>query len=185
MDFRSPYFDKIRTYRPPEPSAPKGPVCAHPECHQEGLHPAPKGHMHEGQYLFFCLTHVQEYNRTYNYFKKMSESELKRFYQASLTGHHQTWPLGERHASPRWASRHNPYDEGLHATKHSKRSSTAVLALRILGLDASADSAHIKAQYKVLLKRFHPDSNGGDRSCEERLNAVIEAYKKLRALKIV
>jgi DnaJ-class molecular chaperone len=31
----------------------------------------------------------------------------------------------------------------------------------------------IKAQYKTLVKRFHPDAHGGDRSFEERLRDII------------
>jgi DnaJ-class molecular chaperone len=39
----------------------------------------------------------------------------------------------------------------------------------------------IKARYKELVKRFHPDANGGDRGAEERLKQVIKAYGVLRA----
>ncbi|HEX2560181.1 MAG TPA: molecular chaperone DnaJ, partial [Phenylobacterium sp.] len=31
-----------------------------------------------------------------------------------------------------------------------------------------------------LVKRFHPDSNGGDRSSEPKLQRVIRAYQSLR-----
>ena len=41
--------------------------------------------------------------------------------------------------------------------------------------------AEIKARFKVLVKRHHPDSHGGDRSYEDRLRAVIQAYNYLRA----
>ena len=49
-------------------------------------------------------------------------------------------------------------------------------ALDILGLDETVDAAAIKAQYKALVKRFHPDANGGDRSFEERLRDIIKAH---------
>ena len=54
-------------------------------------------------------------------------------------------------------------------------------ALDVMGLDENADSAAIKAQYKTLVKRFHPDANGGDRSFEERLRDIIRAHDTLRA----
>ena len=57
----------------------------------------------------------------------------------------------------------------------------ALKALDVLGLDENADTAAIKAQYKVLVKRFHPDANGGDRSFEERLRDIIRAHDTLRA----
>ena len=43
------------------------------------------------------------------------------------------------------------------------------------------DGAAIKAQYKTLVKRFHPDANGGDRSFEERLRDIIRAHDALSA----
>ena len=54
-------------------------------------------------------------------------------------------------------------------------------ALDVLGLDETADAAAIKAQYKALVKRFHPDANGGDRGFEERLRDIIKAHDMLKA----
>lgn len=54
-------------------------------------------------------------------------------------------------------------------------------AFDVMGLDETADTAAIKAQYKTLVKRFHPDANGGDRSFEERLRDIIRAHDVLRA----
>ena len=56
-----------------------------------------------------------------------------------------------------------------------------IRALELLNLDASATLHEIKARYKELVKRFHPDANGGDRGAEERLKQVIKAYGVLRA----
>ena len=53
-------------------------------------------------------------------------------------------------------------------------------ALADLDLDATADAAAIRARYKDLLKRCHPDMNGGDRSAEHKLQRVIKAYQQLR-----
>ena len=55
------------------------------------------------------------------------------------------------------------------------------LALDVLNLEAGASLHQIKARYKELVKRFHPDANGGDRGAEERLKRVIQAYAVLRA----
>jgi curved DNA-binding protein CbpA len=40
--------------------------------------------------------------------------------------------------------------------------------------------AAIKVRYKELVKRFHPDANGGDRTNEDRLKTVNQAYATLR-----
>jgi hypothetical protein len=58
-------------------------------------------------------------------------------------------------------------------------------ALADMDLDASATRDEIRAKYTELLKRLHPDSNGGDRSMEDKLQRVIRAYKALKAAKLV
>ncbi len=50
-------------------------------------------------------------------------------------------------------------------------------ALDTLGLPETATKEQVKVRYKELLKQHHPDTNGGDRSTEDRLQAVIQAYK--------
>ena len=53
-------------------------------------------------------------------------------------------------------------------------------ALADLGLDPGADKAKVKASYHEMLKRFHPDTNGGDRGAEAKLQSVIKAWKVLK-----
>ena len=60
----------------------------------------------------------------------------------------------------------------------------AAKALATLGLEESADPAAIRARYKELVKRLHPDANGGDRSREEKLREIIQAYKHLRTARL-
>ena len=54
-----------------------------------------------------------------------------------------------------------------------------------LDLDENADSTAIRARYTELVRRLHPDANGGDRSGENRLQRVIRAYQALRKLGLV
>ena len=58
-------------------------------------------------------------------------------------------------------------------------------ALDALGLDAGATAPDIKARFKLLVKRHHPDANGGDRSCEDKLREIIQAYNYLKSAKLV
>jgi DnaJ-class molecular chaperone len=37
-------------------------------------------------------------------------------------------------------------------------------------------------RFKELVKRHHPDANGGDRSTEDRLVAVIQSYNYLKSV---
>ena len=55
-------------------------------------------------------------------------------------------------------------------------------SLAALGLEIRATAAEIKARYKLLVKRHHPDANGGDRSLEDRLREIIQAYSYLKSV---
>lgn len=54
-------------------------------------------------------------------------------------------------------------------------------ALSDLGLEEDADMEAVKGRYKELVKRFHPDANGGDRGAEDSLRRVIRAYQTLKS----
>jgi DnaJ-domain-containing protein 1 len=122
----------------------------------------------------------------------MSEDEIDAFRNAAVTGHRPTWPLGKRAARARQTGESSAYDDrfGVFGEAGEKpkprppeRSVTALQerALDVLNLEATATLHQIKARYKELVKRFHPDANGGDRGAEERLKQVIKAYGVLRA----
>ena len=49
-------------------------------------------------------------------------------------------------------------------------------AILILGLEFPVTEYEAKARYKVLVKRHHPDANGGDKRAEERFKKINEAY---------
>ena len=49
----------------------------------------------------------------------------------------------------------------------------------VLGVDRSADEAAIKRAYRKLAKKYHPDSNAGDKKAAEAFAEVSEAYAVL------
>jgi hypothetical protein len=56
-------------------------------------------------------------------------------------------------------------------------------ALGILGLGDDADLHAVRSSYSKLVRRFHPDRNGGDRSQERKLSEVIGAWQTLKTAK--
>jgi hypothetical protein len=50
---------------------------------------------------------------------------------------------------------------------------------RILGVRSGADTHQIKAAYRKLAKRFHPDVNAGNSGAEQRLKEINGAYQTL------
>jgi curved DNA-binding protein CbpA len=197
MNLNSPIFDRIRSKPSPQASDVQHPRCDHPGCREAGLHRAPKGRMREGQYFCFCLDHVRAYNQSYNYFTGMSDEDVVRFQRDAETGHRPTWTMGvnkaahDRSAGVDFGFRSPQGDEGprfrdprREEAARPRCSAAALKCLEALGLDESADAEAIKSRYKELVKRLHPDANGGDRSSEDRLREIIHAYKHLRAAKL-
>jgi hypothetical protein len=190
MNLNSPFFDRIRTQREAktETVGASGPMCAHPGCQATGEFRAPMGRLREGQYFCFCLDHVREYNATYNYFHGMSDEDVLRYQKDAVTGHRPTWRMAANRAGVAASGLHEPFHpQGAKPGKNRtpKHGVVARKALHALGLDDDAGTAEIKTRYKELVKRLHPDANGGDRSNEERLREIINAYNVLRSFRAV
>ena len=191
MKLNSKYFDSIRV-KPDQDRLlqDKVPVCEWPDCESPGKHPAPKGRDTEKEYHYFCLRHVREYNKDYNYFKGMKDKEVKDFVASSRTGHRPTWKLGDNAKSKQPGSKgkgpqvEDPFNlmgEGeLHGRPRRTVRNQELKALHELGLDETATSQTATKQYKVLIKRLHPDANKGSRANEDKLTRVIKAYEYLK-----
>ena len=159
-------------------------LCDHSGCGETGEHRAP---MHRGEdtpFFWFCLEHVRQYNSAWDYFDGWSETEIERFRREAVTGHRPTWRFG---MTPRdgnvLAGAFDPL--GLFkgdiagAVAGRPLPEPARQALAELDLDDSVSLHEIKMRYKQLVKRFHPDANGGDKRAEDRFKKVNEAYTRL------
>jgi hypothetical protein len=197
MKLDSPIFDRIRV-KQPEVERPRtsGPACDHPGCSALATHRAPKGRGHEREYWRFCLDHVRAYNQSYNYFAGMSQEDVLAYQKDAVIGHRPTWRMGFNGDADRFDAA-DPFDLirefGPSATRARHERSKAEAARPVhnaerrafdtLDLEISASPADIKARFKELVKRHHPDANGGDRSTEDRLVEIIQAYNYLKSAK--
>ncbi|MGI9464810.1 MAG: J domain-containing protein [Aestuariivirgaceae bacterium] len=200
MKLESKYFDRIRV-KPEEDRLLRDrvPTCEWPGCSGLGKHPAPKGRDSEGDYHYFCVDHVRQYNKQYNYFSGMQDPEIEDWRKEAETGHRPTWRLGQNswaaHNGGRFRSGKASPDEDLRdpfdllkekkGGRQPQRPSRAprnaeMKALHTLGLDETATAEKVKLQYKTLVKRLHPDANGGSRANEDKLREIIQAYDYLR-----
>ena len=193
MNLNSRLFDRIRVKsksQEPEP-APQN-VCNHPGCQNFGEFRAPMGRLREGQYFLFCLEHVREYNQTYNYFNGMTDDAVAKYQKEAMIGHRPTWTMGAKKGPAGGGPDGNSFSDplGMFSRKTGPKSAepsqprygvVAIKSLAVLGLDETATPDIIKARYKELVKRHHPDANGGDRSTEDKLREIIQAYKQLKS----
>jgi hypothetical protein len=198
MKFDSPLFDRIRV-RPGDDRRLRAdsPDCEWQGCTNKATHRAPKGRLRENEYWRFCLDHVRDYNHSYNYFAGMSDDAVYRYQKDAVTGHRPTWRMGTgqrpgvefgtRGASDPFhvfrdlgGAAWRPKSERAEPQRRAWRNAE-LKALHELGLDEGAGRAEIKARFKVLVKRHHPDANGGDRTSEDKLRQIIQAYNYLKS----
>lgn len=159
--------------------------CQRPGCDQEGLYPAPQSRERLDSRYWFCLEHVRAYNLAWDYFRGMSEVEIERQRREDTVWQRPSWPFGgAQGAGFRAEQIHDPFgffseghDEG--AARGPVGEKEKALALLNLGPDTTFNE--VKARYKELAKKLHPDSNGGDPEAEERLKSVNQAYSLLKS----
>jgi hypothetical protein len=207
MKFDSPLFDRIRV-KPGDDRRVRSerPCCDWPNCSEQATHRAPKGRTREREYWRFCLAHVREYNQSYNFFAGMSDDAVARYQKDAVTGHRPTWKIGMIGGKGRSAQSANVRGRGRRPFAESSDDPFDILrelggagaapsrgeaerrttrnaerkALHALGLEDGARRAEIKMRFKELVKRHHPDANGGDRASEEKLREIIEAHNYLK-----
>ena len=144
-----------------------------------------------GDWRWLCLDHVRAFNAGYDWFEGMSADEILAA-QHPVSG----WERESRmfshagiDAPPRWADFADPL-EAISAKGRARMPVSRVdgrvltpeqrRAFEVLGLGFDADRTGLRKRYSELVRRYHPDRNGGDRSFEERLRRVVEAYQLLR-----
>jgi hypothetical protein len=172
--------------------------CDHPGCRRAATARAPKSRELLDEHYWFCQPHAAEYNRNWDFFAGMSEGEIRRRQQDELfTGGRPTWEMkagrfsreaasftarfgrGEGYRDPfnlfgRGGPRPAPEPEAPRLGKIERN------ALAELDLEPGAEAGAIRTRYTELVRRLHPDANGGDRAGEHRLQKVIRAYQALR-----
>lgn len=178
-----------------------GRACDAPGCQEAGEFRAPgdqsSGFDGPGNWRWFCLQHVREFNAGYDWFAGMSAEEIYAA-QSPLSGWRNDTRAFRPDAGvggiPRWADFVDPLDAiGARAASIRHRAGVRAAgaapngfsakerdALMVMGLSADADRTRLRRRYSELVRRYHPDRNGGDRSKEGQLQRVVEAYQLLR-----
>jgi hypothetical protein len=170
--------------------------CAHPGCDAPGEFRAPgavrPGFDGPGEWRWLCLDHVREFNSGYNWFDGMTPDEIADA-QTPYGGwdrETRAFATGGADRQPRWADFADPLDAigaRFQAVRPRERKDGRPLSegdrghLRTLGLAVDADRTDLRRRYSELVRRYHPDRNGGDRTHEKALRQTIEAYTALKS----
>ena len=143
-------------------------MCDWHGCNEIGEHPAPKTRYskdREKDHFWFCQLHAGIYNRNWNFFRGLSDQEARAAEEA------------ERRRAESYADA-GPWDytdAGLTKEERERRD-----ALHMLGLQEHATADEIKASFRTLAMRYHPDRNRDDDLAADKFRQVCEAYELLR-----
>lgn len=159
--------------------------CDWPGCRDDGHHRAPKSRNEIEIYHWFCLDHVRQYNKGWNYYAGMSDDEVEADVRHDTVWHRPSWPLSGNitpedvidslgNFGPEW----EPAGGATHPPGgHAKPGTRQAWAVAVFGLSGPVNSESVKARYKELVKQHHPDINGGDKEAEEKIKEINEAYQ--------
>lgn len=159
-------------------------ACEWPGCSDDGLYRAPRSRDDLRRYRWFCLDHVCQVNAAWNYYGGMNDHEVEDDVRKDSVWRRPSWRLG---------TGGNPFGQGPDALEDpfglfggaepAQRQrgprTPEEKAMMVLELDPPLTTASVKARYKELVKRHHPDANGGDKGSEEMFKQIHQAYQTI------
>ncbi|MEE2698539.1 MAG: DnaJ domain-containing protein [Pseudomonadota bacterium] len=160
-------------------------ICDWPGCENEGMHRAPKSRNELHSYHHFCLTHVRQYNKGWNYYAGMSDSEVELDIRKDTVWNRPSWPLGKSSKpediykkmgvfGPEWGRKEKLKDPPRSYSKLEERENWAIA---VFSMTDPPNRKTVKSRYKELVKKHHPDKNRGDKVGEEKIKEINVAYK--------
>ena len=173
-----------------------GKPCDYKGCPCEGIYRAPKDRSLKNFY-WFCLEHVQEYNKNWNFYAGMGTAEIEEQIRLDSVGHRPTWKVNDLYANAlkdpldilglsrgRQRGKHIPLGDDFESKDAQiKKPFLATVehleAIRTLNLTPPINAETVKNQYKALAKKYHPDVNGGCKEAEEKFKSLTQAYHLL------
>lgn len=162
-----------------------------PACNQPGEHKAPKNKDLK-EYYYFCKEHVQEYNKSWNFFEGMSLEDMEEHIAKATvwdrpTRRYDSMANADAIRKKAWQTYHftdrepPKEDEATRRRRYHASAQTPEFdAMVTMNLEPPITLEGIKARYKELVKKYHPDTNRDDPNAEELLKKINMAYTILK-----
>ncbi|MBI1216021.1 MAG: DnaJ domain-containing protein [Alphaproteobacteria bacterium] len=175
--------------------------CEISGCPHLGEYRAPKSRYDLRSYYWFCLDHVREYNKSWDYFKGMTPGEVEQHLHRASVWDRPTWRSTEAglnedrarqqiyEAFARGDSVFGDFSGRADAQEQAREKAEidvgsiphpTIEALAVMDLAPPIEWEEVKARYKTLAKKYHPDTNKNDKNTEERLKKINLAYSILK-----
>ena len=167
-------------------------ICDFNKCDKSGAYKAPKSRSNLNEYYFFCLKHVSEYNKSWDFYKGLSVDQIELSIRKDTVWERPSWPLKGNHSKVMDQLNEflsNDYtlfekdkeirDFLKNKTIDENLTSSEQKSLKVLELKIPITVDTIKKKYKKLVKIFHPDVNANNKEAEIKFKEITEAYKIL------
>ena len=163
-------------------------ICEHKNCKKIGEYKAPIEKDNSKKFKWLCLDHIKEFNKSWDYFRGMSDQEVCDFLKSDMTWHKptQSFSSSDNFFKILW---NNALKDEIDKSKFNSQfshmeqfrfSHNDVKAFSILGLSVGLKWKKIQEKFKKLVKKFHPDMNSGNKKYEEKLKLITLAYTQLK-----
>ena len=164
--------------------------CDKENCEKKGEFKAPKSRILLNEYYFFCLEHVKEYNKSWDFYRGLSVNHIENSMREDTIWNRPSWPLkgnpykvieqihsffSEEIDGLQSDNKDSNYFKNKLLDESLSREEDAALSILELKLPLTLDK--IKKNYKKLVKIFHPDVNGNNKSAEEKFKEINKSYK--------
>ena len=163
-------------------------ICEWNNCNEEGLYKAPKEKDNSKEYRLLCLKHVREFNKSWNYFSGMSDEQVINFLKSDMTWHNPTlsFSSSDNFFKVLWNNalkdeiENDKFKSDFNHMRQFKFDHKDIKAFGILGISVGLKWEKIQEKFKLLVKKFHPDINAGNKKYEEKLKQITLAYTQLK-----
>ncbi|MBI2706720.1 MAG: DnaJ domain-containing protein [Proteobacteria bacterium] len=155
--------------------------CEQEGCEEKGEFRAPKNPLKLREYYWFCLDHVRDYNKAWDFYKGMSPQEIEASRVSDVTWNRPSWPVGSWRTlleRVQCLDGLDPFLKGMAPPPAVPQEVQKALSTLELAFPLTLEA--LKKQYKKLVKKSHPDLHAGDKRAEERFKTVNEAYQIMR-----
>ncbi len=187
MQSKKPPRKKRGEYIPHKPVE-EANTCMVSGCMEPGTYKAPRSRDELHDYNWYCLDHIREYNKQWDYFAGLDADDIEYFVRDAVTGHRPTWDREnrERKAHEHYFKLHDALYEFLSggpgkpvAPPEPPLSGVLRKALATMDIQYPFTEQELKSQYRNMVKKYHPDLNKGDKKYEETFKQITVAYHQL------
>jgi len=167
-------------------------ICEWDNCSENGRFKAPLEKDNSKKYRWLCEDHIKLFNKNWNYFDGMNQSEIEIFLKSDLTWHRPTqkFSSSDNFFNILWNNALDgkfsffKYEKIINTFNGKKLNEKDKDAFKIMELDLSADWPIIQKKFKTLVKKFHPDRNAGNKEFENKLKKITLAYSHLKLIMV-